>query len=137
MQISITVDSSKANKRISAAFAAMKNFKEPLTQSKEYILQEVKSNFDTEGVNITGSKWAKRRRSYKHPILNKTGKLKRSFKQTKLTNKEMHIDSSSGYYKYHQLGTSKMPQRQILGFSEKMKNHIVSIFQKFVQSKIK
>lgn len=137
MQLSVTLDSSRANAKMKAAIAAIKDFKEPLAQSREYILGEVKSNFDTEGSNITGSKWAKRKRPYTHPILNRTGKLKRSFKQTKITNKEMHISSPVKYFKYHQLGTSKMPQRQILGFSEQMRIAIIKIFQKFLQSKLK
>jgi phage gpG-like protein len=131
-----TIDSRKFDRRVRAAREAMSNFKPPLKESEKYELGEIKKQFSSQGSNITGG-WAKRKKAYPHPILNKTGKLKGSFKRTLLTNTELHITSNVPYFKYHQLGTRKMTKRQILGFSAKMKSHITKIFYKYIRSKIK
>lgn len=137
MQLQVDVDGKGAKRKLEAARRAVKDYREPLKQIKTYELNEIRKNFVTRGTNITGKRWAKRKKSYSHNILEKTGKLKGSFRSTKLTKTELHIDSRVDYYKYHQLGTSKMPKRQITGFSEKMKKQILNIIHKYLTKKIR
>jgi phage gpG-like protein len=53
------------------------------------------------------------------PILVRTGKLKRGFRVTRLTAKELTIKNLEKHGIFHQNGTKKMPQRRIMGFSNK------------------
>jgi phage gpG-like protein len=60
-------------------------------------------------------------------ILQRSGKMRRSFAISKLTKNELNIENKIEYFKYHQLGTRKMPQRQVLGHSPAMiKRHKIA-----------
>lgn len=137
VNISFTVDNGKAQRMVKSAISAMKDFSEPLKLSKDYELNEVRKQFVTRGTNITGQRWAKRKKPVSWGILERTGRLKNSFKQTKLTKNDLEITSPVKYFPFHQMGTRKMPKRQILGFSEKMKKAILNIFHKYLTSKVK
>lgn len=53
--------------------------------------------------------------------------MRRSFRLTKLTKNEINIENEMTYFKYHQLGTRKMAQRQMLGHSPAMiKRHKIA-----------
>lgn len=43
--------------------------------------------------------------------------MRRSFRVSKLTKSELEIENSVKYFKYHQIGTNRIPQRQMLGHS--------------------
>jgi len=43
--------------------------------------------------------------------------MRKSFRVSKITKNELEIENTVKYFKYHQLGTRKMPQRQMLGHS--------------------
>lgn len=137
VNMNFTIDDGKAKRKLNSAINAMKDFREPLKLTREYELNEIRKQFVTRGTNITGKRWAKRKKSYSWPILQKTGKLKGSFKQTKLTKTELEITSPVKYFPFHQMGTRKMPKRPILGVSEKMKKAILNIFHKYLTAKIK
>lgn len=92
--------------------------------------------FSSQGSYLT-KRWARLSPStlkYKRgsSILKETGNLKSSFATKRVTNSEMVYGSSSSYYKYHQLGTRKMPQRQILGFSSALEQIIKSKWDKYI-----
>ena len=57
--------------------------------------------------------WALRKDDKKHPLLNKTGRMKRSF-QFKSNRKGFTIQNSSPYSGYHEEGTNRMPKRSAL-----------------------
>jgi len=57
--------------------------------------------------------WAPRKDDKKHPLLNKTGRMKRSF-QFKSNRKGFTIQNSTLYSGYHEEGTDKMPKRSAL-----------------------
>jgi len=133
IKTSFSVDSTQAKKRLRAVMDGVKDFKKPLREIEDYELDEIKKQFSTSGQNIAGG-WEKRKGGETHPLLDKTGRLKKSFKRIKLTNTELEISSKVNYFKFHQLGTYKMPQRQILGFSKKMEKHIIDLFNKFLKT---
>lgn len=66
------------------------------------------------------------------PILQRTGKLKSSIKMVFKSSREARWKGTVDYYKYHQMGTSKMPARQILGWSPEMERRAVNELKGFI-----
>lgn len=102
------------------------------------------------GATTRGKSWQKLAESTKkqrkklgygasRPILERTGKLKNGFRITKSNDDEGVIENNVSYAKYHQTGTKKMPQRRIMGFSNKsvaairieFLNHIKGYLKRF------
>lgn len=118
------------------------DFKPALEQAEKYQLRQVPSQFETEGDHITGRWAALKKRTIQQrvaagfgpgPILTRTGKLKRSFGRKSLDKNKLEITSRNNYYPYHQLGTRKMPQRQILGHSDRMISDVVEIMAAYIK----
>ena len=125
-------ETGEAKRLIDNGIKAMTTFQAPLAAVEVAQQNSIKNQFSTQGSTVTGSKWAKRTRPYSHPILNKTGNLKKSF-QSKITSFKLEITSRIKYYRYHQQGTKKMSQRQILGFSKSMVTEAVTIFINYIK----
>jgi len=125
--------SGKAERFMQAAIDSLKDFREPLQETSDFQLKTVDQQFTTRGTKILGRRWVKRKRKYKHPILEKTKKMRRSFGQTMLTKNRLEITSRGvDYYKYHQKGTNKLPRRQMVGHSKKMIERVLRIFSKYI-----
>lgn len=83
------------------------------------VIQSIQSNFQAGGRD---PKWPPRKREYSWPILNKTGEMKdRSVQEAKewvhWRGKQSisHIKITSTHYaKYHQYGTSRLPERKFV-----------------------
>ena len=93
--------------------------------------------FNSEGRSI-GKGWSRLSPSYakvkarKYPgkgILEATGKMRRSFK-TSVGKTRAVLSNSSPIFKYHQLGTRKMPQRVVLYIDRKREEKVLDMFQK-------
>ena len=121
------------------------NFKEPLTQAAKLIRQDVETNFTTEGGLVGG--WApltestvkgRMRAGYggAHPILQRTGALRRSF-YSLVDEKKAIISSKSPYFVYHQSRQSrtKIPRRAMLVLVEHTRQNIIEAFHKFLRFK--
>lgn len=89
-----------------------------------------KANFNSQGGRF-GTRWASRKQAYPWPILQKTGRLSKSFK-TSYTNKSASITNNASYAKYHQLGTRKLPVRGILGWNTSDISAVTRIIRKHV-----
>lgn len=141
MEVSFKLDASKFIKKLKSIDEGYANFDIPLAQVKQYQLKEIDKQFTTQGSNIT-SAWKPLKASTVSqrirsgfgagPILRRTGKLKASFKQKKLTKNALQIGSDSKYYEYHQIGGSKIPQRQIVGHSATMVKRVVDIVSNYI-----
>ncbi|MEA2056478.1 MAG: phage virion morphogenesis protein [Patescibacteria group bacterium] len=119
------------------------NYKTPLKESADLILSDVSKQFRTEG-NLSGG-WeplalstliGKARQGYgDKPILERTGKLKKSFYK-KVSKKRAYVSSSSPYFGFHQSRAprTKIPRRPMLLLTEKTKHEIVRKFQRFIQN---
>jgi phage gpG-like protein len=113
------------------------NPKSLLKEAGELVIEDTKKTFDTEGSNLDGAKWKRLspntvrqrvRLGYgAGPILQRTGRLKRSFFQV-ITSKQTTITSNSPYYGFHQKGGSIIPKRKMLGLNDKTKTAIVKVF---------
>lgn len=140
--IILKADFKKAIARLDKISKGYENWKMPLEQAEGYQLKQVKKNFATQGSNIAG-KWAGLKASTVRdrlrkgfgagPILKRTGRLKGSIARKKLNKNSLEIGSDVKYFKYHQIGTGKMPRRQILGHSSQMKQKVLSLFSRYVR----
>jgi phage gpG-like protein len=121
----------------------LKDFTEPLQQSSDVVLKDIRINFDTEGGLVGG--WTPlaqatiRRRINKGygaaPILVNTGKYKSSFKAM-VGSRAAIIDAwGVNYHKYHQsmAPRSRLPRRQTLFLREETKREIVRFFQEYME----
>lgn len=136
--LTFTIDpDGRAQRFLQEAADAIRDLTPALREIKDYQLKTIGEQFDTEGSKILGTKWAKRKKAYSHPILNKTGKLRGSPAQESLTSTRLTITSRTPYYKYHQQGTRTVPQRQIMGHSEEMQIQAVDIVANHINSKLK
>ena len=121
------------------------NFKEPLFRSSQLILRDVERNFETEGGLVGGWKPLTEstikdriRQGYggAHPILQRTGSLRRSF-YSFVDSKRAIITSKSPYFVYHQSRQprKRLPRRAMLVLTERTRQNIVQEFHKFLRYK--
>jgi phage gpG-like protein len=121
------------------------NFKKPLWKSAQFILKDVERNFNTEGALVGG--WTplaestvkgRLREGYggAHPILQRTGALKKSF-YSYVDTKRAIISSKSPYFVYHQSrqARKRIPRRAMLVLVENTRQNIVEEFHKFLRYK--
>jgi len=102
--------------------------------------ENVDTNFDKEG-SYLGTKWSPLKQSTiegrlrsgfgSGPILQRTGKLKRSTYEKERTNTRAVVSNSASYYPYHQLGTRKMPVRTIINWNAKTKKEAQRSFNEY------
>lgn len=79
------------------------------------LLKSHQMNFRSHGTRF-GEKWAPRKRVYKWAILEKTGKMSHSFRGKSNSN-SAEVTNVVSYAKYHQLGTRKLPIRNLIGLA--------------------
>ena len=104
--------------------------KELLTVVKEHHKEAWKDEKDP----VNGSKWKPRQKpTGPHPILKKTGKMQNTTK-FKADQHPMLFKATTNvlYGKYHQKGTSKMPQRRWLGLGGDFEDKFAKIMEKHI-----
>lgn len=141
MDVSFKLNARDLEKKLKSLQDGYASFDVPLRQTKTYQLKKISEQFSSQGSAIT-SAWkplkprtiAQRIRAGfgAGPILQRSGKLKSSFRATKQTKNELNVGSNSKYFQFHQVGGSKVPQRQILGHSKSMVDTVVTIFSKYI-----
>lgn len=122
----------------------LENFQKPLKESGDLIVKEVDKQFDSQGSRLTG-KWKalkaaslrqKMRAGYGGGILVRSGALKGSF-GSEMGAKQVRVSSKGvSYYKYHQLGMSPQPKREMLALNERLKQDVVGVFTKHLKTLI-
>ena len=128
----------------------LSNFKKPLWESARLILADVEQQFRSEG-GLTGG-WKKLtdstvagriRAGYggKHPILQRTGALRKSF-VSHVDSRRMVVTSRGvPYYAYHQSKMPRryppkgLPRRTMLLLTQRTKENIQEKFNKFLRFK--
>ena len=134
-------------KKLNKAMKDISDFKEPLQDSAEIIVQESKDNFDRQGY-LYGSTWKplspatrKQRASQGYPanrpILVRSGKLRDSVKTKSVSRDTATVVNPTSYAPYHQFGTGKIPKRTILSSSSKSRAAIGIVFGNYVGKIIK
>lgn len=115
MASSVTIKMTGADEAIRAAAAKMQKLgagKLALTIAHKVapVLQELGDRPWQRRASVEGEQWAPRKRRYYHPLLEKTGKTRRSLKSRAIgTNVVTSV--STKYAKFHQSGTRKMSAR--------------------------
>ena len=123
------------------------DFKAPLQDASKLILADVEQNFVTEGRLADEKGWqaladatvkgrAKLGFGGEHPILQRTGSLRRSFKAEVSARKAVVTSHGVNYFKYHQSRKSratKLPRRAMLVLTNRTKENIQEVFNKFLR----
>lgn len=146
MSFTIDVNGSKAvMARLDRTIKAVGSPKKALTETGEFLIQEFKDNFPSEGSRL-GSPWKKlkadtirekQRLGYGSAgILVRTGKMMNAFEK-EVSSFMVRVSNPTKYFKYHQLGTEFLPQRKMIVASEKLKGKIYEIFNLFIRNSIK
>ena len=109
---------------------------------EKQVRQDIDNQFTSEGAYM-GTPWQDLKLStiqqrisagFYGPILQRTGKTKRSIMFTRSRINQMKWTGTSKAYKYHQLGTRKMVRRQILGWSPGMIRNTEQTFRNYIIS---
>lgn len=128
MDIRITVDSSKVNNVVASLNKWFDDFRPLLKDISKLQLESADEAFKTRGKNL-GQPWERLKiptikqklRIWKNiDILQRSGTMRKSFRVKNITKNELEIENTIKYFKYHQIWTRKMPQRQMLGHSPAM-----------------
>lgn len=126
----------------------VKSFREPLKKTKKYILGRINSQFDKEGAEFgKRQKWEKLSPDYKRqkqkthpgkPILQRTGKMKNSFRSS-ISKNTLVIRNNRKYFKYHQSNASrsKLPRRPVFEIDQPARNEISRFVTKFLSDKFR
>lgn len=113
------------------------DFSKPLRKSGEQLLSTVDSNFSVVGKLMGG--WQPRKKMYRHPLLNKTGRMRGAF-HAKNTTTMLTIWNPTPYFKYHQSNRKprrRLPRRVMLKIIAADKRRITKIFQEWLVNNIK
>lgn len=128
----------------------LSDFRKPLWKSGKLILEDVEQQFRSEG-GLTGG-WVKLadstvagriRAGYggEHPILQRTGALRKSFISRVDSRKVVVTSEGVPYYKYHQSRMPRMyppkglPRRPMLILPERTRQNIIQEFNEFLRFK--
>ena len=109
------------------------DFKRPLFRIGAEVRGAVDSNFSSRG-SLFGEPWAPRKDNLPHPILEKTTRMRRNFKQ-KLGPDYLEIFNPTPYFKYHQSNKprKRLPRRVMLKLDRDRKLFITKEFQRHVR----
>lgn len=97
------------------------------------VLRDVERNFNNR--SYQKSAWKARKKKYNHPILEETGKMRRSFHRS-VDPLGVSVGSNVPYSKFHNSGERStnynLPQRQMLGHNLATEKLIQQIFYKLL-----
>lgn len=125
MDIKVIIDDKRMQSVLASLDHGFSDFRPLLNDFSEVQLKSADEAFKTRGGNI-GQPWKtlkmqtikqKIKIGKNIDILQRSGKMRKSFRVSKLNKNELEIENTVSYFKYHQTGTRKMPQRQMLGHS--------------------
>lgn len=113
-----------------------------LTRIGKDLVKYFKENMDSEGKKLTKERWkalkpevaaAKARLGFgSKKILERTGKLKSGIKTISVTRNSVTVGNKVPYYKYHQLGGKKIPQRKQLGVNDDVSKIVMNEIKKTI-----
>ena len=106
----------------------LKWWKDSKKELDQIVEKHNRSSWGAQKDPVTGSKWEKRKEpTGSWPLLNKTGNMfgKTKFKSGK--DPMSFMAKTTDYAKFHQRGTSKMPQRRFLGVGSKVVDEMARV----------
>lgn len=140
MDLQITLEGEKqVSRRLLVVADGITNFEQPLRNIGGELHKTFQDNFAAEGALFGG--WAERKPQYSRgervdtwPILNKTGRMKQSFRDN-VGKTELIISNEASYFKYHQSNKeprTRLPRRVMMKIDMERKNFIVKEFQRYI-----
>lgn len=143
--MTITIDGDvRVIHRLEEAVKKMGSAKSALSEIGDVLLEEFDQNFDEQGGRLNEA-WSELAESTKiqkalmgygsQPILVRTGKLRAGFRK-EATKYKVRVHNPVSYFKYHQLGTDKMPKRRMILFPERLKQEVMAVFTKFIHESL-
>lgn len=146
----ISLDTKSVTRKLNLLVDGITNPKAVLSDMGKQLEVEKELQFQAEGAHLT-KKWKalspitiRERLTQGYgagPILQRTGKLKKSFKVKKLTKDEMHYGSQGVlYFPYHQKGVNRVPRlpaRPMLAVNNKLIKPLMAIYQKYINNLMK
>ena len=132
----LTGDKLELDKKLSA----LRNIKDANARVGNYLLTKTKENFDAER-DPDGDRWRplapqtveeKIRKGTLLKILQRTGALRAGF-ETRVNRASVRIYNTDPKFEYHQFGTDKVPQRRMIGLSERDRQVVVGIYQEHLE----
>jgi len=134
----------RVNERLSALGASLHDFSGALAiLGRQLILFYSDSVINSQGTAL-GSRWAPLAQSTKDyksvhwpgrgPLV-RTGAMQQSF-YAENTADTLFVSNRAPYFGYHQLGTRKMPQRQMIGTNARVETMIKTVLQADIKAKI-
>jgi len=142
--ISIKIKDEKVRARLDKIMKGTADFSEPLKKCGKEAIFITGRNFDSRGQDFGG--WqplspitiaAKIKLGFPLAPLVATGEMKRSFKVLERNKTRVVIGNQTKYYPYHQVGTGKIPQRRMLGASDKVKDMVLKTFTEHIKKLLK
>jgi len=138
IQLSADIEGSKElSRRLLKIPADIGNFKVPLFKVDREVRISIEANYGSRGA-LFGERWAPRKDSKPHPLLEKTGRMRRSF-ESDLGPDYVAITNSAEQFKFHQSAAprKKLPRRVMMKLDELRKTFIVKTFQAHVKDALK
>lgn len=126
------------DRRLKMIRVNLKSLFPAMKKTGAYLRDFIKGDvFDTRG-GVIGEKWKPRKGGGSWPILEKTGKMRRSFKYTPKP-LEVKIFNTTDYFKYHQsrMPRRRLPRRIMMKLDKARKNHILQLFRKEINKLLK
>ena len=147
LSINVTVTGGEeVMRKLDALGAKLNDFKKPLTEIGHQLTDYYSGPaFDSEG-SAFGTPWAqlspatqvyksKHFGAYASLPLMATGKMRSSFR-SQASSMSLTISNTAPYFKYHQLGTSKLPRRRMLGADSDVKQIVRHAIISDIRSKL-
>jgi len=132
MEINFTIEGEKEmSRRLLNLGDNISDFSPEFKESTDFLKSFFRSEvFDSQGQAI-GEPWPKRKKEYPWPMLDRSGRMKRSFEGR---GEKMYgeVWNATDYFKFHQskMPRQKLPRRVMMKLTEELKNKIVSIFHR-------
>lgn len=138
IELNVTLEGDRVlSRRLMTIPGELGDFRRPLFRIGGHVRGAVDKNFSSRG-QLFGEKWAPRVDNKPHPLLEKTGKMRRNFKQ-KLGPDYIEIFNPTPYFKYHQSKKQrrKIPRRVMLKLTREQQQYIQKTFQRHAAEVIK
>lgn len=137
LEVVVTVEGEKQfSRRLGIVADGISDWRKPLFRIGGELRGSIDQNFSARGA-MFGS-WAPRTRPYAWPLLEKTSRMRKGFRQT-LTNDELVVFNIMPYFKYHQsrLPRSRLPRRVMMKIDRIRQQFIQKQFQQHVTEVIR
>lgn len=135
IEVNFTIDGKQVHRALDFAAEDIGNLKKPMDEIASVQLKTFDLNFGSRGDMFGG--WAPRKPRYSGgrridtwPLLERTGNMRKNFKKD-VGNTFARLYNPTSYFRYHQQGTERIPQRVMMTLREQDGRMIVTTLQNY------